>query len=101
MPRFRSPRQTCIFPVRLLGETAARSFAPRIYRSIFHVPRRPDFNAEIFIASARSRARLRPRRALIALKARNERLRAVNTRDTRPFVIHIWLLHSQLQRKDV
>jgi hypothetical protein len=31
---------------------------PRICRTIFHVPRRPDFNAEIFIALARFASRI-------------------------------------------
>lgn len=58
MPCFRACCVKLLFfrlPAREIA-AAARSptLLPRIYRSIFHVLRRPDFNAEIFIALARS-----------------------------------------------
>jgi len=40
-----------------------RRLSPRIYRSIFHVPRRQDFNAEIFIVLARSSSFMRVNQA--------------------------------------
>lgn len=45
------------FSVRSHGKQSwlrVRQLSPRIYRSIFHISRRPDFNAEIFIVLVRS-----------------------------------------------